>query len=137
MEKKGGEAMSRQNALVKNEPQVLVQSDQRPAVVPACDVYENRDEVLVIADVPGVTSDALDIHLEGGELTVAARREVSANDGSFIGIEYRDCDFRRRFAVPGGIDANKISAELKNGVLWLHLPKSEALKPRQIAVRAG
>jgi len=41
------------------------------------------------------------------------------------------------FAVPGGIDAGKISAELKNGELWLHLPKSAAHKPRQIAVRAG
>jgi HSP20 family molecular chaperone IbpA len=122
---------------MKSEPQALVQSDQRPAVAPACDVYENNDEILVIADVPGVTSDTLNVHLDKGELTVAARREVSASDGSFIGVEYRDCDFRRRFAVPGGIDASKINAELKNGVLWLHLPKSEALKPRQIAVRAG
>jgi HSP20 family molecular chaperone IbpA len=52
-------------------------------------------------------------------------------------VEFRDCEYRRRFAVPGGIDAAKISAELKDGVLRLHLPKSDALKPRQIAVRSG
>ena len=129
--------MSPQTGLVKTEPGALVQSEQRPAAVPACDVYENDDEILVVADVPGVTSDALSVHLDKGELTVFARREVSANDSSFIGLEYRECDYRRRFAVPGGIDASKIDAELKNGVLWLHLPKSDALKPRQIAVRAG
>jgi HSP20 family molecular chaperone IbpA len=129
--------MSRETGLVKSEPQSLVQSDQRPAVAPPCDVYENDDEVLVIADVPGVTSDLLNVDLNAGELGVFARREVSANDGTFVGVEYQSCDFRRRFAVPGGIDANKINAELKDGVLWLHLPKSEALKPRQIAVRAG
>ena len=129
--------MSRQTGLVKNETQALAQSDQRPAVAPACDIYENDDEVLVIADVPGVASDTLDVNLDNGELTVFAHREVSAKDGSFIGVEYRDCDYQRRFFVPGGIDANKIDAELRNGVLWLHLPKSEALKPRQIPVRAG
>lgn len=126
-----------QEGLVKSEPQSLVQSDQRPAVAPACDVYENDDEVLVVADVPGVTSDSLDINLDEGELSIVARRDVSPKEGTLLGVEYRDCDYRRRFAVPGGIDATKIAAELKHGVLWLHLPKSEALKPRQIAVRAG
>jgi len=129
--------MSRQEGLVRSEPQSLVQSDQRPAVAPACDVYENNDEVLVVADVPGVTAEDLNINLDKGELSIVARRNVSPKDGTFVGMEYRDCDYRRRFAVPGGIDADKISAELKDGVLWLHLPKSEALKPRQIAVRAG
>ena len=129
--------MSRQTGLVKTEPQSLTQSDRRAAVAPPCDVYENDDEVLVIADLPGVTSDTLSVDLDGGELSVAARREVAAEGGSFIGLEYQSCDFRRRFAVPGGIDANKINAELRDGVLRLHLPKSGALKPRQIAVRAG
>lgn len=129
--------MNREQALVRSEPQALAQSDQRPAVAPACDVYENDDEVLVVADVPGVTAEALDINLAQGELTIAARREVPTKDETFLGVEYRDCEFRRRFAVPGGIDAGKISAELRDGVLWLHLPKSDAFKPRQIAVRSG
>jgi len=131
--------MSRQTGLMKSEPQNLVQSGQRPAVVPPCDVYENSDEILIVADVPGVTSDAIDVNLDARELTISGRRELSAKEGegAFLGTEFRDCDFQRRFAVPGGIDAGRISAELRNGVLLLHLPKSEALKPRQIAVRAG
>jgi HSP20 family protein len=129
--------MSRQTGIVKREPQSLVQSDQRPVIMPACDIYENDDEILVVADVPGVTADSLDINLEKGELTLEARRETSGQAGTFLGVEYRDCDFRRRFAVPGGIDADKINAELREGVLHLHLPKSEVLKPRQIPVQAG
>jgi HSP20 family molecular chaperone IbpA len=129
--------MSRQEAIVRKETQSQVQADQRPAVVPACDIYESDDEVLVVADVPGVTAEGLEISLDKSELTIVARRDVSPKDGSFLGVEYRDCEYRRRFTVPGGIDANKVSAELKHGVLWLHLPKSDALKPRQIAVRAG
>jgi HSP20 family protein len=129
--------MSGQTALVKRESPELVRSGQHRAVAPACDVYENDDEILVIADVPGVSEDALNVNLDNGELAVLARRVVSAGDGAFTGVEYPDCEFRRRFAVPAGIDASKINAELKNGVLWLHLPKPEELKPRQIAVRAG
>jgi HSP20 family protein len=129
--------MSRQTQLVKSEPQNLAQSDARPAVAPACDVYENADEVLVVADLPGITADALNVNLDRNELQIAARREASPKDGKYVAVEYRDCDYRRHFAVPGGIDESKISAELKDGVLWLHLPKSEALKPRHIPVRAG
>lgn len=129
--------MSHQTDIVKREPQSLVQSDLRPAITPACDIYESDDEILVVADVPGATADMLDINLEKGELTLEARREAPVQPGTFLGVEYRDCDFRRRFAVPGGIDADRISAELREGVLHLHLPKSEALKPRQIPVQAG
>ena len=130
--------MSRQTDLVKSEAQPLARSEQRPAIAPACDIYENADEILVVADLPGVTKDALTIQMEKGELTLEARRrDVGAERGSFLALECRTCDFRRRFAVPAGIDAARISAELNAGVLRLHLPKSEALKPRQITVRAG
>lgn len=129
--------MSRKAEIVKREPQSLARSEQRPAASPVCDVYENNDELLVGAEVPGVTTDALEVNLENGELSVKARRNVSMDGGTPIVTEYGACDFQRRFAVPGGIDADKVSAELKNGELWLHLPKSEAHKPRQIAVRAG
>lgn len=91
----------------------------------------------MIADLPGVTTDLLSIHLDKGELSLEAKREVNAQPSSTARAEYTDCDFRRRFVVPTGIDAAKISAQLKNGVLELHLPKSDALKPREITVRAG
>jgi HSP20 family protein len=128
--------MARETGLAKQQANSMVQSEQRPAIAPGCDIYENRDEILLVADLPGVSSGALKINVDNGELTVEARREVSAA-GTLLGAEFRECDFRRRFAVPPGIDGNKISAELKHGVLRLHLLKSDALKPRQIAVKAG
>ena len=129
--------MSQQTALAKSEPQPLNQSSRRPSVSPACDIYENNDEVLVVADVPGVSADMLDINIENGELTIVARRDAAEMSGSVLGLEYRDCDFRRRFTISTGIDTSKINAHLKHGVLRLHLPKSEAMKPMQIAVHAG
>lgn len=129
--------MSRQTEIVRSEPRAAVQVDQVPQVAPPCDVYENKDEILVLADVPGVEPENLHVNLEKGELSLTARRTVTPREGEVLGSELRDCEYRRRFTVPGGIDANRISAELKDGVLRLHLPKLEALKPRQIPVRAG
>lgn len=128
--------MTRDTGLVKQEPQSLVQSDQRPSLTPACDIYENKDEILLVADLPGVPPDALRINMDNRELMLEARREVSM-PGAALGVEYRACDFRRRFVVPTGIDGGKIAAELKDGVLRLHLPKADGIKPRQISVRAG
>jgi len=127
--------MARETGLVKPEAQSLVQSDRR-AVAPACDIYENKDEVLLVADLPGVVPEGLKINLDNDELTLEARRDLPS-EGTLLSAEYRACDYRRSFVVPSGIDAAKIAAELKNGILHLHLPKSEDVKPRQISVRAG
>lgn len=129
--------MSRQEGIVRSEPQSLTQPENRPTFAPPCDVYENAEEFLVVADVPGVASNALDINFDKGELTIYAKRGDLQPQGAMVGAEFRGFDYRRKFAVPAGVDAGNIKAELKSGVLWLHLPKSEALKPRQISVRAG
>lgn len=128
--------MARETGLVRNEPQSLVQSEHRLTVSPVCDIYENKDEVLLVADLPGVSPEALRINVENDELTLEAPREL-ASEGTLVGGELRACDYRRSFVVPSGIDASKIEAELKAGVLRLHLPKSAEVKPRQISVRAG
>ncbi len=128
--------MARETGLAKQEAQSLVQSDQRRTATPACDIYENKEEVLLVADLPGVTPEALKINVDNDELTLEARRDVPSQ-GAVLSTEYRACDYRRSFVVPTGIDTSKIAAELKNGILHLHLPKSEEVKPRQISVRAG
>jgi len=131
--------MARESGLTRTpQAQSLVQSDQRPTLTPACDIFENQDEILVLADLPGVTPDSLRIHLDKNELTIEAQRELSAQPNeNALQTEYRAADFRRRFAVPSGIDGDKISAQLQSGVLRLSLPKSDTLKPREIQVRAG
>lgn len=105
-------------------------------VAPPVDIYENGDELLVVADVPGASREGIDVQLEKGQLTILARR-VGETTGAPIATEYRSPDYFRVFAVPQGIDASKIDAQLSAGVLRLRLPKSESLKPRRIDVRQG
>jgi HSP20 family protein len=129
--------MSNDKRMATTEARPLSRADEQGTVLPPCDVYENDAEVLVVADLPGATAEGLRIHFERNELSLYARREMPDADGEIVRWEYRDATFERRFAVPNGIDASKINAELKDGVLKLHLPKSEAVKPRQIPVQAG
>jgi HSP20 family protein len=111
-------------------------SASRQMQSPPVDVYENADELLLLADMPGVTPDEVAIHLDQDELTIETRRDPTPDD-KMVRPELAPIDYRRSFAVPHGLDAEKIKAEVSNGVLALHLPKSPAIKPRQIQVRAG
>ena len=107
----------------------------RPTIAPAVDIFENADEYMVIADVPGVTDDALEINLDRGELTLVARRRP--NNGNYVAQEFHNLDFRRAFRVPETIDSAKVEAHLEHGVLTVHLPKSDSIKPRRVTVKAG
>jgi HSP20 family protein len=109
---------------------------QRMTVAPLVDVYENQDELLLLADVPGATKDGINVHLDKGQLTIEARRPDETT-GSPVAAEHRPCDYFRVFSVPQGIDASKIDAQLNQGVRRLRLPKAEAVKPRRIEVKTG
>lgn len=105
-------------------------------VAPRVDIYENEEEILLLADLPGVDSESLQINLDKEELILQASA-ADPPQGTALRTEFVPVDYRRTFIMPGGVDAEKIAADLKQGVLWLHLPKSAALKPRQIEVKAG
>ena len=127
----------------RNEQRPTTQkaSAEQPATRPRVDVFENAHEYLVVADVPGVAKDGVDVRFESGELRIEARRAGSqasqTGQAHVLGEEYRVGDYRRAFAMPDGIDADKIEAELAHGVLRVHLPKSAAKRPRRIDVRAS
>jgi HSP20 family protein len=106
--------------------------ERRPTLAPPVDIYENADEILVVADVPGARSDGITVKVEKNELYLHARRDEEAGPAGL-----RAADYGRTFLVPRGIDAERISADMNGGVLRIHLPKSESLKPRRIEVRAG
>jgi HSP20 family protein len=104
---------------------------------PRVDILETEDELLLFADLPGVKEDEVDIRFENGELTLHARRErTDVGEGQWL-WENLTGDFFRAFRISEQVDAGKIWAELKNGVLTLHLPKVEAAKPRKITVKGG
>ncbi|HEY3787332.1 MAG TPA: Hsp20/alpha crystallin family protein [Urbifossiella sp.] len=103
---------------------------------PRVDIVETEDELVLLADLPGVKEGDVDIRFENGELTLHARRAPAKMTGAVL-WENEVGDFFRAFRISEQIDAEKIWAELKNGILTLHLPKVEAAKPRKIAVRGG
>ncbi len=104
--------------------------------VPNCDIIEQENELVILADLPGVRAEAVDVNFERGMLTIQGRVDRGRETGqTFMHQEYGVGDFYRTFEIGEGIDSSKIEAELKDGVLTLHLPKSEAVRPRKIAVR--
>ncbi len=109
------------------------------AFVPVVDIVENREELLLLADVPGAAAKDIDINYEKGTLSIHAKIEPrqKVESTTYLLREYGVGDFYRTFQVGEGIDQNKIEAEVKNGVLKLRLPKAEALKPRKIKVAAS
>ena|SRR5208283_3265041 len=124
----------------KNQPERVEQ--RPPTVMPLVDVYENPNEILLWADVPGATRDGVEVHVDKGQLTLFAKRAPDPTSepgkrGSPVETEHRPYDYHRVFAVPSGIDATKIEAELASGVLKVRLPKSDALKPRRIEVKVS
>jgi HSP20 family protein len=102
--------------------------------VPNVDILETETELLLTADVPGVKPEDVDLHYENGELMLQARVKPRLPEGEFSLKEYDTGDFYRLFSVHESIDASRIEASCKNGVLTVHLPKAEAARPRQIQV---
>lgn len=96
------------------------------AVHPQVDVLETENDFLILADVPGVKPEDVDIQFEKGELTLHGRRPA--------GRESAGLAYHRTFAVADTVAADKITADLKAGVLTVRLPKVEAVKPKRIAV---
>jgi HSP20 family protein len=105
---------------------------------PLVDIYENDQELTLYADLPGVRPEDLDLRYEQGELVLHAkvRQRYQENERGFLLNEYEVGDFYRAFAIHESIDAGKISAEFKSGVLIVHLPKMAEAQPRQITVQA-
>ena len=104
---------------------------------PDVDIYETEEELVLVADVPGVAKDAVDLGLEEGVLEITAHGRAAGGDGEPAHAEYRPAGFYRAFKLSEEIDAGKIAAALKDGVLTIRLPKSARAKPRKIEVKQG
>jgi HSP20 family protein len=105
-------------------------------VQPLVDVYENQNEILLQVEMPGVTREDIRVDLDNGRLALTGTRRAAGNRNPLY-TEFGAVEYHRTFSVPQTIDGNKVQAELKDGILHLHLPKSEAFKPRTIEIRAA
>lgn len=110
----------------------LDQPDEAQAITmtPRVDIFENQDEILLVADFPGVPKDALSVELDRSELVIEGTQAANEHQTQ------PRLAFSRAFRVPHTVDPNGVSAELTQGVLKVHLAKSEAAKPRRIEVSA-
>jgi len=111
----------------------------RRTYLPNVDIIETKEEFVILADMPGVGPDRVDIQYEQGVLTIHGEAEPRQDEQNtrYLLREYGVGDFHRSFTIGEGIDADRIDACLKNGVLELHLPKTEAVKPRKITVKTS
>jgi len=106
--------------------------------VPRVDIFENKDSLFLVADMPGVDEGTVDIELEKNVLTINGRVENGRiKDAALMYSEYEIGDYERVFTLSDEIDRDKIVATVKNGVLRLELPKAEKVKPKKIAVQAA
>ena len=127
-------------ALTKDEQNGVTPAEQtRDAAtfVPRFDIWETEDALVLTGDLPGVVADDLDIQFENEQLVIRARVAPRGESHKRLYAEYGVGDFHRSFNIGESIDVTKISAELSGGVLTIHLPKSERVKPRRIEVKAN
>ena len=126
---------------VREKQELQTETEQtRPGVVftPAVDIFESEDEITLLADMPGVTSDGVIIDLHNDELKVAGEIEPQGSEKeTYLLREYETGRFHRHFSLSDRVDQDKISASIKDGVLRLVLPKVEKAKPRRIEVKSN
>lgn len=103
---------------------------------PAVDIYEQEDKLIVICDVPGVAGDGISVGVDENILTIRGKALERQEDVSKeLYREYKLADFFRQFELSEEVDQEQISADLKHGVLTIHLPKAEKAKPRKIEIQ--
>lgn len=109
-------------------------------VYPSVNLTEDNQGYVLTAEIPGVSPDAVDVTVEGSTVTISGQRKIeyAAGDGTSVHRRERQSGtFRRAFELPAEINVDAAKATHRNGVLTLSLPKSDAVKPRQIAVETS
>jgi HSP20 family protein len=126
--------MNKNMEVVKRTENMVEKQEDLTTVAPVVDIYENDEEILLHADMPGVTKDKIIVNVDNGKLEISGIRNLKRK-GAESWQEFDDIEYKRVFSVPQTIDVSKVNAELKDGTLRLHLPKAEATKPRTIEIR--
>ena len=103
---------------------------------PAVDIKEEDDQFVLLADIPGVKPEDIEVHMDGGVLTVKGEKEsvTKTEKDGYKRVERTSGSFYRRFNLPDSADGDAIKAKCKHGVLEIIIPKREAVKPKKINV---
>lgn len=111
-------------------------SDSLRSWAPAVDVSEDENALTFTAEVPGFSKDDLHISIENGMLSLSGERSLEGKREEYNRVERTYGKFERSFSLPSTVDANKIQADLKNGLLTITVPRREEARPRRISVQA-
>lgn len=118
-------------------PAPPVAGDRRVVHTPLIDIHEGPDGLVLEADLPGASDDGVRIELEDNVLSLHAQAAQPAPEGArLLHEEYRVGDFHRSFILSDEVERSKITAEYRNGVLRLHLPKADRVKTRRIEIKS-
>ncbi len=123
---------------MNDKTRVATQEQPQRAVLPAVDVYEDESGITLLADMPGVPREQLELKIEGNTLSIeGAVRALTPEGLEAVYAEVRVPRYRRSFTLSRELDSAHIDASLKDGVLTLRIPKQAYAQPRRIAVQAG
>lgn len=130
--------MEKVNPVEKREstPKEVERTHDRPTYVPATDIYQKEQNIVIMADMPGVDENSVHIHVEKNILTITGHTVPVIPEGFHLRYaEYQPGVYERSFSLADDIDLDKIEAAMKNGVLSVILPKAEQTQPRTITVK--
>lgn len=127
--------------LSKQEVQHPVETERtrvRKVYIPRVDIYETKETIVLVADMPGVDEKSVDITLEKNVLTISGEiRQVNYKGYTMSYAEYETGDYERAFTISDEVDRDRIDAAVKNGVLKVTLHKAEKAKVKKIAIKAA
>ena len=119
------------------QPEGVERTRNRPIYAPRVDIIETEDALEILADMPGVTKESVEVMLEQRVLNIRGRADLSLPvDLAPLHLEYQPGDYERAFALSDAVDPAGIEARVKDGVLHLRLPKAGPAKRQRIAVKA-
>lgn len=110
----------------------------RPRVRPAADLVEREEGFFLYLDMPGVAREDLAVDIEGDEMIISAVTRIGSGSNERVhALEFGDVEYHAAFALSDMVDAERITAQLANGVLVVEMPRREAARPRRIRVEVG
>jgi HSP20 family protein len=122
---------------VQEKTEVKTQGEltqEGPFFIPNIDIFEDGDSIVLLADMPGVSKNNVDIQIEDGQLRIQGKVAKEA-PGEYVLSEYSIGDYFSNFTLSSTIDQSGIKASMKNGVLRVVLPKSDKSKPRKVTIK--
>lgn len=128
--------MSNGQDVTKKAAAVQQADEQERAISPAVDIYEDSDGISLLADMPGVAKERLNIQIDKETLAIEGKAEIPMPDGmEALYADVRSTLYRRSFSLSSELDGSRADASLRDGLLVLRIPKREKFQPRKIEVR--